>query len=171
VVFQRLAKRSALRSLALIMAAGLPFVAVVATPGTASASTCNTTAKNSWANNCTIGEGNSSNMVTSLQRFIKDFYGCSPSLAIDGDFGPNTQAAVECVQGVLKIQVDGIVGPQTWGALYKYQGSAGCSQPSLTYTYFSPAGPCDWRQNDSTGVWGVVGLHGTWVTMNFSGPS
>lgn len=171
--FPRLARRSAVRSLVLVMAAALPFVAVVATPGTASASTCNNTATFSWKNNCTIGEGNSSNMVTSVQRIIKDYLGCSPNLAIDGIDGPATTAAVECFQGKVKITVDGIVGPVTWGKLQSNIEIFGCSQPSLDYEYYNSATPCWWRQRiyPNTGVWGVVGLHGTWVTMNMSGPS
>lgn len=36
---------------------------------------------------------------------------------IDGDWGPNTTAAVRAVQTAARISVDGICGPQTWGAL------------------------------------------------------
>jgi peptidoglycan hydrolase-like protein with peptidoglycan-binding domain len=37
--------------------------------------------------------------------------------AIDGDFGPNTQTAVEQFQSGPGLTVDGIVGPLTWAAL------------------------------------------------------
>jgi peptidoglycan hydrolase-like protein with peptidoglycan-binding domain len=33
---------------------------------------------------------------------------------VDGDFGPHTKAAVEAFQGWGSVQVDGIVGDQTW---------------------------------------------------------
>ncbi|GMA59750.1 peptidoglycan-binding protein [Alicyclobacillus fastidiosus] len=39
------------------------------------------------------------------------------SLATDGDFGPLTEAAVKAFQAKAKIEVDGIVGPQTWSHL------------------------------------------------------
>ncbi|MCX5070920.1 peptidoglycan-binding protein [Micromonospora lupini] len=39
------------------------------------------------------------------------------NIAVDGDFGPRTYAAVRSLQGSKKIGVDGIVGPQTWGKL------------------------------------------------------
>jgi putative chitinase len=46
----------------------------------------------------------------------------SPDLAVDGDFGPATEAAVKRFQASRKLAVDGIVGPQTWAAL---DGAAG----------------------------------------------
>ena len=39
------------------------------------------------------------------------------SLAVDGIFGPQTDAAVRAYQQRLGLAVDGIVGPQTWHAL------------------------------------------------------
>ena len=40
--------------------------------------------------------------------------------AVDGDFGPSTQTAVEQFQSVRGLTVDGIVGPATWAALLRY---------------------------------------------------
>jgi Putative peptidoglycan binding domain len=42
------------------------------------------------------------------------------TIPIDGDFGPETQAAVESFQSAQGLTVDGIVGPATWAALLKY---------------------------------------------------
>jgi hypothetical protein len=42
------------------------------------------------------------------------------TIPIDGDFGPETQAAVESFQAAKGLTVDGIVGPATWGALLGY---------------------------------------------------
>lgn len=42
--------------------------------------------------------------------FYKDF--------VDGEYGPNTKKAVEEFQRSYGIEIDGIVGPETWGALF-----------------------------------------------------
>jgi hypothetical protein len=41
----------------------------------------------------------------------------TPVLEVDGEFGPLTLAAVKWFQTKMKIEVDGIVGPITWGKL------------------------------------------------------
>lgn len=40
--------------------------------------------------------------------------------AVDGIFGPRTEDAVKRIQAYFGIQVDGIVGPNTWEALFPY---------------------------------------------------
>jgi hypothetical protein len=44
--------------------------------------------------------------------------GFKPKLAVDGDFGQFTQTAVRWVQHLLKVKVDGVVGPVTWAAMF-----------------------------------------------------
>lgn len=53
--------------------------------------------------------------VATLQQALRDA-GFDPG-PIDGDFGPRTRAAVVAFQQARGLTVDGVVGPQTWGAL------------------------------------------------------
>ncbi len=61
--------------------------------------------------------------VAALQRALKalGFY----TATVDGDFGPITEAAVKAFQRQAGITVDGIVGPETWGAI----GGASAVEP------------------------------------------
>lgn len=56
--------------------------------------------------------------VTRLQQALKNA-GFNPG-PIDGDFGPKTKAAVVAFQRAKHLSVDGVVGPQTNGALARY---------------------------------------------------
>lgn len=40
-----------------------------------------------------------------------------PEVAIDGDFGEKTERAVRAVQRWGRVEVDGVVGPDTWRVL------------------------------------------------------
>ncbi|MFH1807224.1 MAG: peptidoglycan-binding protein [Pseudomonadota bacterium] len=53
--------------------------------------------------------------VRKLQQRLKDL-GFNPG-GVDGDFGPNTRAAVVAFQRSRGISADGVVGPQTWNKL------------------------------------------------------
>jgi len=65
----------------------------------------------------TLQVGSTGAIVSSLQTILTNgasqWGGVTPQ-GIDGDFGPNTKAAVEAFQGWGPVQVDGIVGDQTW---------------------------------------------------------
>jgi peptidoglycan hydrolase-like protein with peptidoglycan-binding domain len=65
--------------------------------------------------NCELGVGNISTGVVYLQESLNTCYGYH--LALDGNYGSMTQAAVEHVQSVTHITVDGIYGPQTRNAM------------------------------------------------------
>jgi peptidoglycan hydrolase-like protein with peptidoglycan-binding domain len=59
-----------------------------------------------------LKRGSRGEAVRQLQQALKDL-GYDPG-AIDGQFGPDTEAAVKAFQGHSEIAVDGIVGEITW---------------------------------------------------------
>ena len=59
--------------------------------------------------------GSKGDLVTELQKMLSEL-GHYLGL-VDGDFGPKTRKAVVDFQNTKKLEVDGIVGPITWGAL------------------------------------------------------
>ncbi|OLF05736.1 hypothetical protein BLA60_35075 [Actinophytocola xinjiangensis] len=63
----------------------------------------------------TLRQGSSGSAVRRLQRALTAALGTT--LAIDGAFGPNTETAVRGYQQSRTLEVDGIVGPASWGAL------------------------------------------------------
>jgi peptidoglycan hydrolase-like protein with peptidoglycan-binding domain len=60
----------------------------------------------------TLREGSSGDAVRQLQVALKEL-GHDPG-PIDGQFGPQTEAAVKAFQQQRGIAVDGVVGPVTW---------------------------------------------------------
>ena len=60
-------------------------------------------------------QGSSGQAVRAIQTLLKDKYGYN--LNVDGDFGPITDDAVRDFQDDHNLDVDGIVGPQTWRML------------------------------------------------------
>ena len=73
----------------------------------------------------------------------------NPDVAVDGVFGPKTDAAVRSVQRGWGVKVDGIVGRQTWSVL--------CSPMAWDTTnpgYVPPQYPIYWAR--------VAGCPGAW---------
>lgn len=63
----------------------------------------------------TFGRGDSDRCVIYIQRLLnRRGYG----LVDDGDFGPNTEAAVRRFQSIKRLTADGVVGPKTWPHLW-----------------------------------------------------
>jgi peptidoglycan hydrolase-like protein with peptidoglycan-binding domain len=81
-------------------------------------------------NTPTLARGASGNSVTALQKGLKKYATSATDPGpVDGDFGPRTEAAVKAYQQDRGVQVDGIVGDQTWWAP---SGAAGATLASLS---------------------------------------
>lgn len=61
-----------------------------------------------------VRKGDSQHPVRTLQHLLR---ARKHNVAVDGDFGPKTDAAVRAFQKKSKLSVDGVVGPNTWAAL------------------------------------------------------
>ena len=59
-------------------------------------------------------QGDRNHPVRTLQRLLRQH---GHTVVVDGIFGPKTDAAVRAFQTAGHLTVDGIVGPQSWGAL------------------------------------------------------
>lgn len=74
--------------------------------------------------------GLSGSVVTALQKGLQKY--STPATdpgVVDGNFGPKTETAVKAYQRDRGVQVDGIVGDQTWWAP---AGAAGATLASLS---------------------------------------
>jgi peptidoglycan hydrolase-like protein with peptidoglycan-binding domain/GH25 family lysozyme M1 (1,4-beta-N-acetylmuramidase) len=81
-----------------------------------------------------VREGARGAAVRTLQTLLEK-RGFDPQ-GVDGDFGPHTRAAVEAFQRARGLDVDGVVGRQTWAALQggkptqKPHGAPGATNPA-----------------------------------------
>ena len=68
-----------------------------------------------------LQSGSRGQKVSQLQYMLNvmaEYVPSIPSVAVDGIFGPRTQEAVIAFQRFAGLPEDGLVGPQTWNALY-----------------------------------------------------
>ncbi|WP_053650345.1 peptidoglycan-binding protein [Streptomyces sp. XY431] len=89
----------------------------------------------------TLSQGSQGEAVRKLQRLLNEHVPDLPSLAVDGDFGPATDARAREYQRRVEIIVDGIVGPQTWGMLTdgELAQEASAGTPTLQQGSHGPA--------------------------------
>ncbi|MUK87461.1 DUF882 domain-containing protein [Ornithinibacillus sp. L9] len=86
----------------------------------------------------TLQEGSSGSDVQELQIRVAGWAADSPSqtyVAVDGQFGPGTRAAVMRFQRAYGLAVDGIVGPVTQAKLNELERSNGTKHFSYTEFY------------------------------------
>ena len=110
----------------------------------------------------TISNGDTGDVVRRLQRALRR----TPNLdlVVDGIFGAATEKAVTEFQQGAGLAVDGIVGPQTWGALpdggpmpLLQEGSTGPVVQSLQTVLTN--GAADWWGVTPQGIDGDFGPH------------
>jgi peptidoglycan hydrolase-like protein with peptidoglycan-binding domain len=80
----------------------------------------------------TLSRGVTGTSVSALQKGLKTYSAQNPAAdpgAIDGDFGPRTEAAVRAYQSDRGVTADGIVGDRTW---WVPAGAAGATLASLS---------------------------------------
>ena len=136
-----------------------------------------------------IGDGSSGDDVRRLQRLLVEMKFLDYT-GIDGIFGNNTEASVRMFQESAGLTVDGIVGPQTWGALPAdpdtpelSEGSTGAEVSALQQglRIFNP-GPVDgifgpmtatavraYQGDRGIAVDGIVGDQTWWVPAGAAG--
>jgi zinc D-Ala-D-Ala carboxypeptidase len=110
---------------AALAVAGLTFADVAGPASVAHADACYT-----WGR--TLRRGMSGGDVTKLQIRIAGYPGSGGVLAIDGAFGPGTEAALRRFQSAYGLGVDGIAGPQTYSKLYALQDDD-CTPAHFSY--------------------------------------
>jgi zinc D-Ala-D-Ala carboxypeptidase len=69
----------------------------------------------------TLSQGMSGNDVLQLQIRVAGWPGLQNQIAIDGDYGPETTAAVRRFQAAYGLGQDGVAGPQTFDRIYALQ--------------------------------------------------
>ncbi len=99
---------------ALFLALATSFTVNLMTATPASADGCYT-----WGR--TLSRGTSGSDVTQLQIRVAGWVAYGENLALDGSFGPATEAAVKRFQSAYGLSADGIAGPNTYNMIYSLQ--------------------------------------------------
>ena len=95
--------------------------------------------RNEFSYSSVLREGDTGEGVRVIQYLlsvISEFYSNIPSLAIDGIFGPATTRSVKALQQMAGLTQDGLVGEQTWNAMYRVY--AGITDTMAEYTNVIP---------------------------------
>lgn len=98
-------------------------------PSTASADECYT-----WSR--TLSSGMSGSDVRELQIRVAGWVASGENLAIDGQYGPATAAAVKRFQSGYGLSADGVAGTQTFNKIYQLQ-DADCTPIHFDHSEFN----------------------------------
>lgn len=112
--------------LSVVMLAAAALLGTVATAGPAQADSCY-----SWGR--TLSQGMSGSDVRQLQIRVSGYPGYGNVLAIDGDYGPATAAAVTRFQSAYGLSADGVAGTQTFQKIYALQ-DGDCTPKHFAYS-------------------------------------
>jgi zinc D-Ala-D-Ala carboxypeptidase len=99
---------------ALALTIATTFSVNVLTASPAAADACYT-----WTR--TLSRGATGSDVVQLQKRIAGWVGYGETLALDGDFGPATEAALKRFQAGYGLTADGVAGSQTYSKIYALQ--------------------------------------------------
>ena len=90
-----------------------------------------------------FGDDNPDGWVEYLQGLLNERLGTS--LALDGDFGAGTLAAVKRVQQDMDIKVDGVVGFQTWAVLRNEDPARASTDNLPPHSFVESGAEARWR--------------------------
>ncbi|MGL5810750.1 MAG: D-Ala-D-Ala carboxypeptidase family metallohydrolase [Nocardioides sp.] len=119
-------KNTLIRALLAVVACAAAFATPVVLASPAAADGCYT-----WSG--TLRKGDSGEGVTRLQIRVAGWMTSGQVLAIDGSFGPATEAAVKRFQAGYGLAADGVVGPATLAKIYALQDDD-CSPAHFAFT-------------------------------------
>ncbi len=121
--------------MSVLASAGLMLAAPAALPSVANAApaaVAEVAADGCYTWSGTLSEGSSGEAVRQLQIRVAGYPGSGSQIAIDGQFGPATKAAVQRFQSAYGLAADGIAGPATFGKIYELQDDD-CTPVNFTY--------------------------------------